>query len=132
MVVRAVWAFWDWLTWVAWPLNLAALAQAYRDVLGAEPITFYQWPEPPPGTEPEPAAPAADAGPAPAMPGDGALSSPGQLHAKADVAPSRVSSDEIRPAGSKICINPGYAWTGRGPCINWLPGRYDDRQYPGG
>jgi hypothetical protein len=69
IIVQAVWIAWDWLARLAWPLNVAALAQACRDVLGAEPITFYQWPEPPPGIEPTPAARAAGAGTAPGLPG---------------------------------------------------------------
>jgi hypothetical protein len=71
VVVRAVWIVWDWLARMAWLLNVAALARGFRDVLGAEPITFYQWPEPPPGIETAPAARTAGAGTAPAMPGDG-------------------------------------------------------------
>jgi hypothetical protein len=67
IVVRAVWIAWDWLARMAWPLNVAALTRGFRDLLGAEPITFYQWPEPPPGIEPAPVAPAAGAGAAPAM-----------------------------------------------------------------
>ena len=46
--MRAVWILWDWLAGLAGLLNVAALARGFRDVLGAEPITFYQWPEPPP------------------------------------------------------------------------------------
>ena len=49
-VVRAVWIAWDWLAGLALLLNVAALARGFRDVLGAEPITFYEWPEPAPGT----------------------------------------------------------------------------------
>ena len=49
-IVRAVWIAWDWLARLALLLNVAALAQGFRDVLGAEPITFYQWPEPGTGT----------------------------------------------------------------------------------
>jgi hypothetical protein len=78
-VVRAVWIVWDWLAGLALLLNVAALARGFRDVLGAEPITFYQWPEPAPGTGPAPAASAASAGAAPAMPGDGDASSCGRL-----------------------------------------------------
>jgi hypothetical protein len=48
IIVRAVWIAWDWLAGPAWRLNVAALVRGFRDVLGAEPITFYQWPEPPP------------------------------------------------------------------------------------
>lgn len=46
-VVRAVWIVWDWLAGVAWPLNVVGLVRDFRDVLGAEPITFYESPEPP-------------------------------------------------------------------------------------
>ena len=74
IIVQAVWIAWDWLARLAWPLNVAALARGFRDVLGAEPITFYQWPEPPPGIEPAPAACTAGAGTAPAMPGDSGAS----------------------------------------------------------
>jgi hypothetical protein len=71
IVVRAVWIMWDWLARTAWPLNVVALARGFGDVLGAEPITFYKWPEPPPGTKPAPGAAVTGAGTAPAMPGDG-------------------------------------------------------------
>jgi hypothetical protein len=73
-VVRAVWIVWDWLARLAWPLNVAALIRGFRDVLGAEPITFYQWPEPAAGIEPTPAAHTAGAGTAPTMPGDSGAS----------------------------------------------------------
>jgi hypothetical protein len=78
IVVRAVWVAWDWLARLAWPLNVAALAQAYRDVLGVKPITFYQRPEPPLGIEPALAAPAVGIGTAPARPGDGDAPSSGE------------------------------------------------------
>jgi hypothetical protein len=42
--VRAAWIAWDRLTGLLWFLNLAAVAQAYQDVFGADPITFYRWP----------------------------------------------------------------------------------------
>jgi hypothetical protein len=71
-VVRAVWIAWDWLAGMAWPLNVAALIRGFRDLLGSEPITFYEWAEPTPGIEPAPAARAADVGTALAMPGDDA------------------------------------------------------------
>lgn len=77
IVVRAVWILWGWLAGRARLLNPAALARAYRDVLGAQPITFYQWPEPPPDTGVAPAARTADTGTARSMPGDGDTSSPG-------------------------------------------------------
>jgi hypothetical protein len=86
-VVRAVWIAWDWLAGLVWPLNVAALIRGFRDVLGAEPITFYQWPEPPPGTGPTPATRTAGAGTASAVPGDGdappsgGLQQPGALPA---------------------------------------------------
>jgi hypothetical protein len=79
IVVRAVWVAWDWLARLAWPLNVAALARAYRDVLGAEPITFYQWPEPRPGIELAPVVGAVGVGTAPAMPGADDEPSSGRL-----------------------------------------------------
>jgi hypothetical protein len=78
-VVRAVWIVWDWLASMAWPLNVAALVRGFRDLLGSEPITFYQWPEPPPGIETAPAARAPGAGGAPDMPGNSSVSSSGGL-----------------------------------------------------
>jgi hypothetical protein len=51
-VVRAVWIVWDRLAGLALLLNVAALARGFRDVLGAEPITFYEWPDPPPDIGP--------------------------------------------------------------------------------
>jgi hypothetical protein len=69
-VVRAVWIAWDWLAGMAWPLNVVALARGLRDLLGAEPITFYQWPEQPPGIEPTPVTDTAGASMAPPMLGD--------------------------------------------------------------
>jgi hypothetical protein len=44
-IVRAVWTAWDWLARVTWWLHLPAGVRAFRDILGAEPIDFYQWPE---------------------------------------------------------------------------------------
>jgi len=44
-VVRAVWAACDWLARVTWRLNLPGYVRAFRDLLGAEPITFYEPPE---------------------------------------------------------------------------------------
>jgi hypothetical protein len=44
-VVRAVWATWDWLAGLARWLNVAAYVRAFRDVLGAGPVDFYQRPE---------------------------------------------------------------------------------------
>jgi hypothetical protein len=78
-IVRAVWIAWDWLARQALLLNVAALTQGLRDVLGAKPITFHQWPEPPPGIEPAPAVGVAGADTAPAIPGDGDASSSGGL-----------------------------------------------------
>jgi hypothetical protein len=43
-IVRAVWAAWDWLALATCWLNLPAVVQAFRYLLGAEPVTFYQWP----------------------------------------------------------------------------------------
>ena len=43
-IVRAVWAAYDWLARVTCWLNVLAVVQAFRDLLGAEPVTFYQWP----------------------------------------------------------------------------------------
>ena len=48
---RAVWVLWDRLAVL---LNVAALARGFRDVLGAEPIVFYQWPGLEPGSGPSP------------------------------------------------------------------------------
>jgi hypothetical protein len=79
VVVRAVWIGWDWLARMAWPLNVAALARGFLDVLGAKPITFYEWPESPPGIGPATAARAAGASTAPPMPGVGDASSSGGL-----------------------------------------------------
>ncbi len=42
--VRAVGAAYDWLARVTWWLNVAAYMRTFRDVLGADPITFYQPP----------------------------------------------------------------------------------------
>jgi hypothetical protein len=44
-LVRAVWTAWDWLARLTWWLNVPACARAFRDVLGAEPITFYEPPD---------------------------------------------------------------------------------------
>jgi hypothetical protein len=44
-LVRVVWAAWDCLAGAAWWLNVPAVAQAFGDVFGAGPITFYEWPE---------------------------------------------------------------------------------------
>ena len=44
LVARAAWIAWDWLTGLLWPLNLAALVRAFRDVTGAKPITYYKPP----------------------------------------------------------------------------------------
>jgi hypothetical protein len=43
-IARAAWITWDWLASVLWPLNIAAIARAARDVLGARPITYYKPP----------------------------------------------------------------------------------------
>jgi hypothetical protein len=68
---------WDWLARKALLLNVTALTQGFQDVLGAKPITFYQWPEPPPGTGPAPSGQLAGAATASPMPGDDAPSSGG-------------------------------------------------------
>jgi hypothetical protein len=44
--VRVVWDVWDFVVALVSWLNVAAVARAFSDVLGSEPITFYQWPEP--------------------------------------------------------------------------------------
>jgi hypothetical protein len=44
-IVRAIWAAWDWLMRVTWWLHVPAGVQAFRDILGAEPIAFYEWPD---------------------------------------------------------------------------------------
>jgi hypothetical protein len=98
-VVRAVWIAWDWLARQALLLNVAALIQGLRDVLGAEPITFYQWPEPPPGIEPTPATREAGAGTPSAMPTDDDAPSFGGLQQAGcafTVVPLDVLRDGVR------------------------------------
>jgi hypothetical protein len=70
-VVRAVWIAWDWLAGVACLLNVAALVRGFRDLLGANPITFYQWPEPALGTTPNSNRPNSRAGAVLSATGDG-------------------------------------------------------------
>jgi hypothetical protein len=41
-VARAAWAAWDWLAGLARLLSPATWAQVMRDLLGTEPVTFYQ------------------------------------------------------------------------------------------
>lgn len=43
-IVWAVWAVCDWLALVTVWLNVPAVVRVFRDLLGAEPVTFYQWP----------------------------------------------------------------------------------------
>lgn len=45
VLVQFVWAAWDFLARLTSWLNVVAVLRAFRDVLGSEPITFYQWPE---------------------------------------------------------------------------------------
>jgi hypothetical protein len=42
--LRAVWAANDWLARATWWLNVPGYVRAFRDLLGAEPITFYEPP----------------------------------------------------------------------------------------
>jgi hypothetical protein len=58
-IARAAWIAWDWLAGVLWPLNIAAIARAAGDVLGARPITYYK----PPRHDPTPREPAGNATP---------------------------------------------------------------------
>jgi hypothetical protein len=44
-LVQAVWAAWGWLGRLTCWLNVPACVRAFRDVLGADPITFYEPPE---------------------------------------------------------------------------------------
>jgi len=45
LVVQVVWAVWEFLAMLTSWLNVVAVLRAFRDVVGSEPITFYEWPE---------------------------------------------------------------------------------------
>jgi hypothetical protein len=45
LAVQVVWAVWDFLAMLTSWLNVVAVLRTFRDVVGSEPITFYEWPE---------------------------------------------------------------------------------------
>jgi len=47
IVVRAIWAAWDWLAGATRWLNVPAVIQSFHDIAGASPIIFYEPPEQP-------------------------------------------------------------------------------------